>query len=134
MTQLQLNPYAPLQPGKVACVLLLVAPAKQQASVAQQTLAHTPGQCAALCDALKVAQQVRPADLALRQGQVVVARIPVAHRDEAGLLAQNQLGRHLPTRRVDTKPHPPIAEQRPHPQGVLVVLVAGLIGVAHGSL
>jgi hypothetical protein len=62
---------------------------------------------------------------------MVVARIPVTDRDEAGLLTQDQLGRCLPTRGVDAKPHTPVAGQHPHPQGVVVALVTGLIGVTH---
>lgn len=57
MTEFQLNAYAPLQPGKVTRILVLIPPAKQQTTITQQSLANTPGQCAALCDTLKVAQQ-----------------------------------------------------------------------------
>ena len=116
----------------MAFVLGFVSPAKQQAPVCQQPLADATTQPRA--DALEVAQQVRPADLAPGKGQVVVARIPVTDRDKARVFAQDQFGRPLSTRRVDAKPRPPVTDQYPHPQRVAVALVSGLIGVAHGSV
>ena len=85
-------------------------------------------------DALEVPQQVRPAHLALFKGQIVVARIPVTHRDKAGLLSQHQLGSELAARGIDGELGPPVADQRPSPQRVSMALVAGLVRMAHRGM
>ena len=69
-------------------ILALLTPAKQQVAVAQQAPSDQASQPGPARDALEVAQQVCPADLALLDRQVVVAGITVADRHEAGLIAQ----------------------------------------------
>jgi len=93
--QLQLRSDALLQPTEVLGSLVLTTPAKQQETIGQQPLANLARQAASPSDALEVPQQVRPAHLALFKGQIVVARIPITHRDKAGLFSQHQLGSEL---------------------------------------
>lgn len=131
---LKLSPDTFLQPVVMPNILALIAPAEQQVAVAQQAPSDQAGQSGPSRDALEVAQQMGPTDLALLQRQMVVAGIAVADRHEAGRIAQQQASGHLAARRIDAKPHAPVTRQRPHPQRLPMALVPGLVGMAHRGM
>ena len=133
-TVVQVFVQAALQPLKMLGRLVLIAPAKQGVATGLETLADHAGLTCTAGDAGEVAQQVRPAHLALLQADEVITRVTVAHDHALGLLAQQRLGRHLTARGIKPEMRAPVAHLRPRPHHVVVTLVAGLVGVAHGLL